>query len=354
MRPRVRTATLTGYVELARAVGLDPTGMAAAVGLDGADLEVSDRWIPAAPVARLLELSAQRSGVEDFALRMADLRQLGTLGPLSVVVRDEPDLRSALQLLLRYVQIYNEALQLSASRDDVLITVSAWLEFGEPVPTRQSLDLAIAALVGVIRALVGGEWEPLSVGFAHPPPADPAPFHRVFGPWVMFDRDPTTVVFHTRDLARPVARADPSIRPYTEAYLASVVGTAGRTTSAQAADALEELLPLGGASADQVGRRLGMHPRQLQRALAEEDQTFSAVVHAVRARLAERYLSSDGASLTELSQRLGFAAPSAFSRWFRQQFGTSPSEWRAAARAAADHPPGVTPVRPGGGTVGER
>ena len=67
-------------------------------------------------------------------------------------------------------------------------------------------------------------------------------------------------------------------------------------------------------------------------ALAEDSETFSGVVNDVRADLAERYLGSGG-TLTQLSQQLGFAAPSALSRWFRQQFGTSPSAWRETAAA---------------------
>ena len=79
--------------------GLDPAGLLAGVGLDIADLAVPDKWVPAAAVARLLERSAQQSGLEDFGLRLAGLRRLSTLGPLSVVLRQEPDLRSALRLL---------------------------------------------------------------------------------------------------------------------------------------------------------------------------------------------------------------------------------------------------------------
>src|SRR4051794_18843767 len=100
MRPLIRTNTLTGYAGLARSLGLDPAALMAGVGLNIRDLDVPDRWIPAAPAARLLELSAEQSGCPDFALRLADLRQLGTLGPLSVVLRDEPDVRSALGLLI--------------------------------------------------------------------------------------------------------------------------------------------------------------------------------------------------------------------------------------------------------------
>ena len=55
----------------------------------------------------------------------------------------------------------------------------------------------------------------------------------------------------------------------------------------------------------------------------------------LRALLAERYLPVERYSLTEISQILGFGAPSAFSRWFRQRFGVSPSEWRASGRPEA-------------------
>ena len=34
-------------------------------------------------------------------------------------------------------------------------------------------------------------------------------------------------------------------------------------------------------------------------------------------------------SLTEIATQLGFSEPSAFSRWFRGQFGCSPREWRS-------------------------
>jgi AraC-like DNA-binding protein len=43
-------------------------------------------------------------------------------------------------------------------------------------------------------------------------------------------------------------------------------------------------------------------------------------------------------SLTEISGLLGFSAPSAFSRWFRDQFGTSAREWRARPAATGSVP----------------
>jgi AraC-like DNA-binding protein len=63
--------------------------------------------------------------------------------------------------------------------------------------------------------------------------------------------------------------------------------------------------------------------------LAQEQQTFSGIVDAVRRELATRYLAERRRTLAEISELLGFAAPSGFSRWYRQQFGTTASVARA-------------------------
>jgi AraC-like DNA-binding protein len=336
MRPRIRTNTLTGYAGLAGSLGLDPAALMAAVGLDIADLDVPDRWIPAAPAARLLDLSAQQADCPDFGLRMAELRRLGTLGPLGVVLRDEPDLRSAVELLARYERAYNEALHLRLREADGQATIEVWLEFAEPTPGDQALDLVMAALLGIIRALVGSDWHPQSAAFSRPSPPDAGPWRRLFGPGVAFDRELTGLIFSARELETPVVTSDSSLRPYTQEFLRTVVAPRAPAAASGLADvveAVELLLPLRRHSMQQVSRHLGLRPRGLQRYLTDRGETFSSVVHATRARLAERYLPNERYTLTEVSQLLGFEAPSAFSRWFRQQFGASPTEWRRTVRA---------------------
>ena len=340
MRPRVRTNTLTGYAELARSLGLDPAAMMAGVGLDPTDLDVADDWIPAGPVARLLQVSAEVSGHEDFGLRMAGLRRLGTLGPLAVVLREEPDLRSVLDVLVRYQSVYNQALHLHTEETGEATSVWAWLDLGEPVPHDQALDLVVSALVGIIRTLVSPDWVPLSASFSRPAPEDARPWQDLFG-MVEFGRRSTGLVFPTADLQAPVVASDSSLRPYTQQFLRSTVaGPPDGAWSAPelVAKTLELLLPLGRHSIGQVSRRLGVGPRALQRQLAHQGESFSSVLHATRGRLAERYLTDDRYSLTELSQMVGFGAPSAFTRWFHDQFGSSPTEWRRKLRAGL--PPG--------------
>jgi AraC-like DNA-binding protein len=97
---------------------------------------------------------------------------------------------------------------------------------------------------------------------------------------------------------------------------------------------IEALLPTGRCSIVQVARSLGVDRRTLQRRLADSGETFSSLLDAVRAELAERQVPNPRRSLTEIAEELGFSELSAFSRWFRRHFGCSPSEWRGRRSVA--------------------
>jgi AraC-like DNA-binding protein len=129
-----------------------------------------------------------------------------------------------------------------------------------------------------------------------------------------------------------VTMSDPLLRPYAQQFLKSMPSPRGATVTDRVRELVDVLLPLGRCSTAQVARNLGVTPRTLHRQLAAEGQTFSSVVDDIRAALAERYLANDRYSLTDVSQLLGFMAPSAFSRWFRGRFHATPTEWRHTAR----------------------
>ena len=331
MRPGVRCATLDGYLGLARSVGLDPARILPDAGIAVADLAVPDKWVPAAAVSRVLERSANESGLEDFGLRLAGLRRLATLGPLSVVLRQEPDLRSALGLLCRYEHSYNEALRLRLDEAGELATMRLWFEFGEPAPTRQALELATAALLGIVRELLGRQWEPLALCFSHRAPASSAGHLAVLGPRLQFGHEFTGLVFFAAELDAPNTVSDPLLRPYAEQLLQALPAPPSRPVAGRVTQLVEMLLPLGRCSTHQVARSLGVTQRTLHRQLAAEGTSFSSIVHGTREALAERYLAADRYSQTDVSELLGFTAPSAFSRWFRQRFGVSPTQWRATS-----------------------
>jgi AraC-like DNA-binding protein len=342
-RPSSRYGSLSGYLELAMSLGLDPDALMRSVGLDPADLAVPDKWVPTARIARLLEFSARAGGREDFGLRLAEYRQPSTLGPLSLVLRYEPSLRSALDLLIRYEHSYNEAIRIRLSEGNGLATIRLWFELGEPVAARQGEELAVAALYGIIRDFLGPTWRPLSVCFSHDSPATLDTHIRVLGDRLRFGHDFTGLLMYARDLDAPNAAADPGRRLGKDETLRALGAPRGLTAADRARDLVEVLLPTGRCSADEVARAMGVDRRTLHRHLTHGGTTLSSIVDVSRAALAERYLANDRYRMTEISGLLGFAAPSAFTRWFRRRFGDSPSQWRARRNRLPAEPGSTAP-----------
>ncbi|GAA1601443.1 AraC family transcriptional regulator [Catellatospora bangladeshensis] len=328
MGPSLRYASLSGYLELSQSLGLDPAELMHGVGLDVMDLAQPDKWVPAGRVARLLELSARESSHDDFGLRLAEYRRASTIGPLSLVLRAEPTLRSGLDLLIRYEHSYNEAIRIRLTESNGLATLRTWFEFGEPAPSRQAEELAVAVLYAILRQFLGAQWQPLAVCFAHPAPAVLDTHTRLLGGRLQFGHGFSGLVLYSRDLDAPNPAADPAARANTPELLRTLAAPRGASTADRVREMVEVLLPTGRCAADEVARAMGVDRRTLHRHLATGGETFTSIVDATRAGLAERYLSNDRYRLTEISELLGFAAPSAFSRWFRLQFGDSPSGWR--------------------------
>lgn len=328
MRPLARTAALNGYVELSRSLGLDPRALMKCVGLNTADLAVQDRWISGTAVVRLLELSAAASGREDFGLLLTERRRFSNLGPISLLVREEPDVRSALALLIRHQHTYNEVLHARLSEANGVATLKVDLRLGEPQPARQGTELAVGAFHRVLSGFLGPHWRPSAVCFAHPAPRDTAGHRRLFGPSVEFDRDFNGIVFYAEDLDAPNAMADAQLRSYTRQYFEPLADTREASEVDRVRDLIEALLPTGRCSIEQIARSLGVDRRTVHRHLARRGETFSSLLNSTRRALAEQFVANPNRSLTEVSTLLGFSSLSAFSRWFHDQFGTGPREWR--------------------------
>ena len=141
-KPLARYATLGDFVEVARGYGLDPGDLLRSSGLDPAGIGVPDRWVPAERIVDLLDRSAQLSGRDDFGLALAERRRFSGLGPLSMVIREEPDVRSALRVLIRYQDMYNEALRSGIVESGGVSAVQLTLDAGPPDRRRQSTELA--------------------------------------------------------------------------------------------------------------------------------------------------------------------------------------------------------------------
>ncbi|GAB3206110.1 AraC family transcriptional regulator [Nocardia tengchongensis] len=336
MRPLARYAALHSYVELGQSLGLDPVALIRAAGLDPASLSLQDRWVPAAAIADLLERSAIACGHEDFGLRLVERRRFANLGPLSLVIRDEPDVRSALRVLSRHENMYNEALHTRLTEDNGIATIRLALDLGGPGGTRQAIEFAVGVLHGLLRGFLGPKWQPLEVRFSHPAPRDRRTHHRVLGTHLAFDSDFNGILTYTTDLDAANAMSDPQLRAYAQPLLDVTANALTTTTLDRVRSLIELLLPTGRCSVDQVARSLGVDRRTIYRHLAAEGETFTTLVDVTRAELAQHLVANRRHTLTEVAELLAFSTPGNFTRWFRRRHGCTPSQWRAAAARRAE------------------
>ena len=90
MKGLIRSASLTNFADVARRVGLDPARLLREFGLPQQCLRDPELKVPLDTVRQLLEVSAERADVEAFGLMMADSRWLSNLGPVGLLVREQP------------------------------------------------------------------------------------------------------------------------------------------------------------------------------------------------------------------------------------------------------------------------
>jgi AraC-like DNA-binding protein len=327
VRP-VRSASLSGYVDLAHSLGLNAQLMLRRVGISARSLDDPETPIPSDAVRALLENSAQAAGVEDFALRLAARRTLSNLGPISLILKEESTPRQALDTLCRYLRLLNASLITRLDETDDTVTIREEMLAQPSSAMRQSMELAVAVMFRILQELVGSQWKPLRVCFAHRPPRDSSGHRAFFGPLVEFNQDFNGIVCAKADLVAPLTPGDPGMARFARTYLDRAMAQQNQTARETVRQMIAALLPGGRCTAQSVARHLNLDRRTIYRYLQEEDTTFSVLLDEVRSELVVRQIRDSDLPLSEVAGLMGFASPSAFGHWFRSAHGCSVTQWR--------------------------
>lgn len=334
----IRSASLTDYASLASSVGLDPVRMARRAGIPRACLYDPDIKIRASAVARLLDASARAAKIDDFGMRLAEKRVLSNLGPIGLMVREQPTVRKALETLVRYGPMHNEALQLRITESDGSLILEPVLLFRRPLPVNQAIQLITGVVYRILRTLLGSCWKPREVCFTQSAPLSLDACRRLFGTRVSFNSDFDAIACPASDLELPIPNSDPVMGRYVQRYLDSIAIQKTLTTSEKVRETVYMVLASGNCSVDKVAQKLGVDRRTIHRRLQQERQTFTRILDAVRTEMIAHYLDNRDRPLYVVAELLGFSGLSALSRWFKSRFGCSISVWRrrnVAARARA-------------------
>jgi len=327
-----RSAGLTGFLELCRGMGVDAHRLAVAVGLPPDVLTDPDLRVSVEAMGRMFEMAAEQSGVDDFALRIAENRRISNMGAVGLVIREQPTLRKALHAYARYQWLQNDAysLDLQVLGDQFMLRIN-----GPVWQQRQTAELAAATAVRTIKAVMPEGWKPQEVWFTHAAPPRLDSHRRVLGVTPLFDQDCMAVLILRADLDTPIPMADPAIARQVALYLERLTAERRVELRDKVGDLVMALLPDGLCSVERVAQHLGMDRRTLHRRLSAEGTTFSDILDDRRRDMAASLLTGSDRPLQNVANLLGFSSLSAFAHWFRRHFAQSASAYRAAHAGAA-------------------
>lgn len=331
MTDLMRSAGLSHYPEVARSVGLDPKQMMRKARLPLAVFDKPDTPIVVASLRRLLELSAEASGAEDFGLRLAEHGGLINFGAVGLIVREQATVGEAIAAFSRFIHVHHDGMKLDVVRDKQTVTVTLHLRGRQPKASRQSIDMALGSVHRIIQSLFGSDWRPQQVHVHYPPPHDRKRYREFFGCRVTFNAEEDAILLSAHDMERRIPGAHPLIANYLRKRIEAIENRPA-SWEEKVDEVVRILLASRDCTVERVAEHLACTRRTIHRHLAEAGTSFSAILDAQRADLVIQLIEDPERPLADIAAQLGFSAQSAMARWFRGRFGCTITNWRRGVR----------------------
>ncbi|MFI7579303.1 AraC family transcriptional regulator ligand-binding domain-containing protein [Kocuria kalidii] len=331
----IRSAGLRGFRAAVAELGGDAEALADAAGLPRAALDTDDLLVPDRAVGRVLETAARELGCPDLGLRVAARQDPGVLGPLALAARHSETVRDALECTSRYLFVHAPSLELALVEDPYGSRGVTAVRYGGAAMPRdagrgspQGTDLGLGLLHRALTSLVGGRYGLRTVELAHRPAAPLRAYEEFFGAPVRTGRPEVLLRIPTSTLARPL-HGDAGVRQVALAFLDTQLPGAGAAWAPRVRGVLVQLLGTTPPEIEAVARVLDLHPRTLQRRLADEGTTFGAVLDETRRSAALRWLTTTDVPLGQIAGLVGLSESSALTRCARRWWGAPPRDVRS-------------------------
>ncbi|HSW11457.1 MAG TPA: AraC family transcriptional regulator ligand-binding domain-containing protein [Solimonas sp.] len=330
----VRADALRHYPELVASLGGDARALLRAVRIPPQALRNAEGFVSFRAMLELLELSAETLDCKDFGLRLAKQQGIDIFGPLSLAAQNCETVGDALECFQRFFHTHNPALEISLrpAPGGKSTLVGTRILLSRPSAHRQFDERNALIAHQSILLLSGNAYRPLRVLLPHSRLSPAATYRASFGCELRFDQGEAAIEVSAADLRRPVRGNNPQLRRIATAFLESQGSKAQATLGSRVRDAIKPLLPSGRCDQANVADALYLHPRTLQRRLADEGSSFEQIREEVRREVAEHYLRSSNLPLSQVTALLGYSEQSALTRSCRRWFKKAPLAMRRVAK----------------------
>jgi AraC-like DNA-binding protein len=311
---------LTPILDGLREAGAPLGTMTRLAGLDRFHLDDPEGYIPVDRQLAFYDVLSNREGIADIAAQFRQRILLSTIGDWGQATLAAPDLLTACLDAQRYASLiethFYVHLQISGPR----ARLSAGYRY-RPPGIRQSEHMSLLVMLDGLRVAAGPEFVADEIHLTDDRLQELESTFTDRGKKVLTGQQEVAVLFPTRLLACHMRKQG------TGPNFASIDG-AGDTMEEHIERLLDASVTGALTSLPRMADITGSSPRTLQRYLAEDGTSFSAVLEKWRFKRAVEALQSDDASIAEIAEQLGYANTPNFIRAFRRWTNSSPMEYR--------------------------
>ena len=309
----------------AMSYGIDIEPICKALELEPNDLQSLTTRVSLDRVCRLLETCAVLSNDECFGLKCAQIFVPGSSGSFGYGVMTAPTVRHFVQFLADHTPVMSQT-SLCELHKTELESIISWTFSPLIVKRDQYVDMTVAIHMRHLRRMIGEDIDTVTVGLERARPRSPSLFREKLSRNVNFDMEVNTLRIPHRLLDRENPRGDANLfrlmdfqcralqsgLPEEEDFVEQVRRYIRQRVS-------EPILAL-----DDVAGYFGLSERTFQRRLAELGTTLNDLRDEERRYLCLTLLTESNLSISAICYRLGYSAPSAFTRSVNRWFGMSP------------------------------
>lgn len=326
-----RGTALLAFADLVSSLGEDPRALMEAHGIDPVAAGDYDRFLSYTATAALIGDAAQKLDCPDFGMRLGRMQDIKILGPVAVIIRHSETVADALEGISRYLHNCAPADATALRRGNRVSAFTFDIRLRQLPHRDQMVEKGLAISLEALRLMVGDDFVPLKVTMQHRRISQPETYREVFECPVEFERELNSVHLPNHVLTRQIRGHDAAALTLAENYLAQV--RPDHSFADHIRGMVERLLPVNQANLSVVAKEMAMHPRVIQRKLAETSDSFENILDDAR-RTKAWQLAGTGMAATQIATMLGYSEQSSYSRACRRWFGESPRQLAASRRHA--------------------
>lgn len=320
------------------AAGVAMNEILAAAGLSQASLADADGLIPMTAIESMLSALSRRHEDPLIGLHLASDIQPATFGAIGYICQACNTFGDVLDVVTRYNGLLSNIGTTSIVFLPGTVELCWQCSTGSAEFRRQATEYVLGAFAVLARLLLPEEKKLLqAVNFTHARPGDTERMREYFSFFlcpVYFGKTRASVSLPASALNAKMHHGDAFMKDLLERHALELLRL--RTQPSSLPDNVRHLLEAtiidGAPGKEVIAQQLGISTRSLHRKLQESGSSYQHILDEVRLEMACARLNESADSINAIAELLRFSSHQSFLRWFKQQTGATPGEYRKTGR----------------------